>query len=91
MADISIRRAHGMTVKKAKEAAQEVAEHLDERFDLESEWDGNTLTFRRHGVSGQLVVDKTHIAIDITLGFLLRAFKGSFVSEIEKNLDEMFG
>ena len=71
MADISLQRKHKLGLKKAKEAAQKVADELAESFDMESEWAGNTLNFERSGVSGQLVVTKDGVTVDAKLGFLL--------------------
>jgi putative polyhydroxyalkanoate system protein len=91
MADIHIERAHAMPVKKAREAADKFAAELDEKFDLESEWDGDTLHFRRSGVNGSLVLEKSRVVIDLRLGLLLSAFKGSFEEHINANLDRVFG
>jgi putative polyhydroxyalkanoate system protein len=91
MADISLQRKHKLGLKKAKEAAQKVADELAESFDMESEWDGNTLNFERSGVNGQLVVTKDGVAVDAKLGFLLSAFKPKIEEQINKNFDKYFG
>ena len=90
MADISLERKHKLGLKKAKEAAQKVADELAESFDMESEWDGNTLNFERSGVNGQLVVTKDGVAVEAKLGFLLSAFKPKIEEQINKNFDKYF-
>jgi putative polyhydroxyalkanoate system protein len=90
MADISLQRKHKLGLKKAKEAAQKVADDLAESFDMESEWDGNTLIFERSGVNGQMVVTKDGIAVDAKLGFLLSAFKPKIEEHINQNFDKYF-
>jgi putative polyhydroxyalkanoate system protein len=90
MADIHIKRAHGTTLAKAKKSAQGIAKQLEEKFDLETDWDGDCCSFERAGVDGELVVDKTHVDIEIRLGLLMRAFKGPIQAAIEENLTKLF-
>jgi putative polyhydroxyalkanoate system protein len=90
MADIHIKRAHGTTQAKAKKSAQTIAKQLEEKFDLETDWDGDCCSFERTGISGELYVDKTNVEIEITLGLLMRAFKGPIQSAIEENLTKLF-
>lgn len=90
MADISLQRKHKLGLKKAKEAAQKVADHLAESFDMVSEWDGNTLNFERSGVNGQLVVTKELVVMDAKLGFLLSVFKIKIEEQINENFDKYF-
>lgn len=91
MTDIIIRRSHTMTPKKAREAAQKIAEKLDEEFDLTYEWSDNALLFRRAGVSGELLVEKKEVHIRVRLGFLLLALKPRIEGEIHRYFDENFG
>ncbi len=90
MADIVLNRKHKLGLKKAREAAQKVADDLAESFDMESEWDGNTLRFERSGVNGKLVVTKDSVAVDAKLGFLLSAFKPKIEAHINENFDKYF-
>lgn len=91
MADISLERKHALGLKKAKAAAQKVADDLSEHFDLASAWDGNVLSFKRAGVSGALQVSKDKVSVDIKLGLLLSAFKPKIEERIHKDFDKYFG
>lgn len=91
MSDISIRRNHGMTMKRARVAAEKIASHLEDEFELAWEWQGNRLHFKRSGVSGHLEVSRHHVAIEARLGFLLAFLKPRIESEINKYCDEQFG
>ncbi len=91
MANIHIERSHSMPLKKARDAANDFAQRLNEKFDLESKWEGDTLHFRRSGVSGTLALTKNGITIDVKLGFLLTAFAGKMEGHINDNLDQLFG
>lgn len=91
MAGIHIERAHSMPLKKARDAAEDFAKRLNEKFELESEWNGDTLHFERSGVSGTLALTKSAVTIDVKLGFLLSAFAGTMEGHIKDNLDQLFG
>ena len=90
MATIEVKRAHTLGLKKARAAAQRVAEEMEREFGMSSEWDGNTLRFSRTGVSGELVVQKGHVELNANLGVLLSAFKGRIEETIHRNFDEYF-
>ena len=89
MSDIKLVRPHSLPLNKAKTLAQKTADALAEEYDLESEWHGNTLRFHRSGVDGQMHVTDSEIRLDVTLGLLLKAFKGKIAGHIERNFDEL--
>ena len=91
MPTIQLQRDHALGLKKAKAAAQPVADEMEREFGMSCEWDGNTLYFERTGVSGELSVSKSHIELTAELGFLLSAFKGRIEEQIHRNFDEYFG
>lgn len=89
MSDIKLVRTHSLPLAKAKALAQKTADALAAEYDLTNEWHGDTLRFHRSGVDGQMHVTDSEIRLDVTLGFLLRAFKGKIVERIERNFDEL--
>jgi putative polyhydroxyalkanoate system protein len=89
MADILITRTHAFSLKQAKAAAQQVADELAEEYELQSQWQGNTLSFWRTGVEGYLKVSAKQMTIEVKLGFLLTAFKFSFEKNINQRLDQL--
>lgn len=91
MSDILVRRHHSLTAKKARAAAEKIAQQLDEEFDLAYEWEDNALHFKRSGVSGELIVDKKEVHIRVRLGFLLLAIRPRIEAEIHRYFDENFG
>ena len=90
MADIRIVRNHSMPLAKARDAAAHLAGRLEKKFDLESEWHGDTLHFERPGVTGTLALQKNSVAIDVRLGLLLSAFRTTMEDQINAQLDELF-
>lgn len=91
MSEISIQRTHGMSLKKARSATEQIAAELAEEFSIEYGWNGNTLDFHRSGVTGTMVVDKKTIQISAKLSFLLRPLKSRIEREIHRFCDENFG
>ena len=90
MADIEIRRAHGMGLAAARTAADKMAEHLGKKFGLRGDWDGDVLRFQGTGVTGTLAVDAKDVSLSVALGFLLKAMKGSIEQAVNRELDELF-
>lgn len=88
MSDIHFVRKHNASVAEAKKKVQQAANRLADEYDLESEWQGDTLHFTRSGVDGHIAVTAHQVTLDVKLGFLLRAFKATFENHIERNLDE---
>jgi putative polyhydroxyalkanoate system protein len=91
MSTIELKRDHALGLKKARVAAQRVADEMEREFGMTSEWDGNVLRFTRTGVTGELVVTKSHVELSAKLGFLLSAFRGRIEEQIHRNFDEYFG
>ena len=89
MASISIAKQHALTHRKAKEAAEELAQDLKERFDLTYEWEGDHVVFERPGVAGRMHVTATHIRLEVKLGLLLTPLKPTIEREIHTQLDKL--
>jgi len=90
MADIEIHRAHQLGLKAARAAADQMAEHLGTKFGLKGDWTGNVLNFQRPGVTGSLAVTDKDVDLSVSLGFLLKAMKGSIEAAVNHELDKLF-
>ena len=90
MSRIDIRHPHSLPPAKAKKAVQEVAEKLDNRFGMESRWEGDVLHFSRSGVDGHIALSAKELHVTAQLGFLLSAMKGPIETEIRRVLAERF-
>jgi putative polyhydroxyalkanoate system protein len=91
MSTIELKRDHVLGLRKAKVAAERVAAEMERDFGMTSQWEGNVLRFTRTGVSGELVVGKSHVELHAKLGFLLAAFKHRIEEQVHRNFDEYFG
>ena len=68
MSEIRIRRAHALTPKHARAAAEKMSARLSEAFDMEFMWEGEVLRFQRSGLDGQLTLGHKEVMIDAQLG-----------------------
>ncbi len=91
MSRLSIEKKHHLTHKKAKEAAQRVADDLKARFELNYAWRGNAIEFERPGLSGRMEIGKDNVRLDCELGMLLSLLKPKLEAEVHKEFDKRFG
>jgi putative polyhydroxyalkanoate system protein len=91
MPSIDISRAHDKPMAEAKKAVDRVARSIAKKFDVEHEWDGNTLNFERAGVSGRIALAKGQVRVQADISFLLIALKSTIEQEIKRYLDQEFG
>ena len=90
MADLKVVRKHTIGLKKAKVAAQKVADDLAQEYGMDSAWEGDVLRFTRSGVDGQLTVSKDQVVLDAKLGFVLSAFRHRIEEHVNENFDRYF-
>ena len=91
MADISIVQEHKLTPKKARDAAQKVADKISAEYGLECAWDGDVLHFERSGVQGSLTLENKKVEMFIKLGFLMSAFAPAIEAKVMENMKKVFG
>jgi len=91
MALIAITKKHTLPHTKAKAAAEKVAADLNKRFDLDYEWNGDDIEFKRSGLTGALHVGKEAVRLDCELGFMLSLLKPTIEAEVHKQFDKYFG
>ena len=89
MPDIALTREHHLGLKAAKAAANKMVAKLDEKFDLSGDWQGNTLSFSRPGVTGSLTVSETTMVLEVTLGFMLKMMKAPIEKAVHEQLDKV--
>jgi putative polyhydroxyalkanoate system protein len=91
MPDISITQKHKLTQKKAKAAAQKVIDDLTAEYGVTAEWEGDVVSFQRSGVSGTLELLPHEAQIEITLGFMLKAFSSTIEQHVQDHMEKVFG
>ncbi len=90
MAEIDIHYVHERSPTEARAAVEHVAERMHEKFGIRHAWDGDHLDFTGSGVKGRIALGKKVVHVNITLGFLLSAFKGSIEAEVQRYLEREF-
>lgn len=90
MSSIDILHPHTKTLEQAREAVEEVARKLAERFDFAYRWDGDTLNFSRSGVDGKIRLAPEQLHVNAKLGFMLSMLQGPIEAEIRRVLEEKF-
>jgi len=91
MSSIDITQPHSMPPAQARQAVQEIADKLHDRFGVDCQWNGDILSFSRHGVDGRIALLPHEVHVSAQLGFLLAAMKGPIEAEIRRVLEQRFG
>jgi putative polyhydroxyalkanoate system protein len=91
MANIRMRRFHGLDREAARKAAGAVAERLQNELGLRYQWHGDRLEFSRAGAHGHVAVDDSEVSVEVTLGWILAPMRASIEKQIGDYLDCHFG
>lgn len=90
MSSIDILHRHTKDLQQAREAVEDVARKLAERFDFAYRWDGDTLNFSRSGVDGRIRLAPEQLHVSAKLGFMLSMLQRPIENEIRRVLEEKF-
>jgi len=90
MALINIHRKHSLNHDKARRAAQNVAEHLNDRFQLQYRWESDSLHFKHAGLKGNLELKESEVQIKIKLGLMMLPIKPLLEKEIHQYMNDIF-
>lgn len=90
MADISITHTHKLQRQDAKAAAQTVADQMVAEYEMDAQWNGDVLLFKRSGVFGSLTVSDEEARLEISLGFLFKAFAPTIEEKLGAKMMKVF-
>lgn len=88
MAVIKLQRDHSLGRDAARERVESIARQLHKQLDAEYHWEGDTLKFKRSGASGHILVSDTGVEIEVKLGMLLSALKGTVENTLTDELNK---
>jgi len=91
MSKIDIRHPHSQPMATARKSLEQVAAKLDDRFGMQSRWEGDTLHFTRSGVDGHIALQPGQLLVNAKLGLLFSAMKGTIEQEMRRVLAERLG
>jgi putative polyhydroxyalkanoate system protein len=94
MATIDIRRSHALTKDEAKKRAEDLANGMQAKLDLQWRWEGDHIRFEApsgaaKGTTGTVEVSDSSVRVQIDLPFLLRVLKGKIESKVNEKLDQV--
>ena len=87
MADINITRGHSLGLDDGRTAVGQVAQKLESKLGVNSEWAGNILRFDGQGADGHIEVEAEAVHVAINLSPFLLPMRGRVESEAESYLD----
>ena len=88
MSNIHIKRRHRLPPGELRERVEHIAQDLRSKLNADYAWKGDSLQFKRAGVSGSIDIAEDAIELNIELGLLLSPMKGKIEETINKNLDQ---
>ncbi len=88
MGRFKITREHSMDKDEVRAAAEDLAQDLKSRFNINPRWDGDTVSLKGSGVKGALTIADNHVDVKVELGLLASAFERPLKKEINRCLDE---
>lgn len=91
MSTIEIRHPHSLPPAQARQAVEDFAVKLGERFGLDYRWEGDVLHFKRSGVDGHIALLPDALFLNARLGLFFTAMKSTIEQEMRRALGERFG
>jgi putative polyhydroxyalkanoate system protein len=95
MADIKVRRAHGLSLEDAQAKIDQVVADVQSEFsNLVSSIDWNDekteAKVKGKGFTGDFLVNEDEVGIDINLSMFAKPLKGKVQKKIEERVDQYF-
>lgn len=91
MAEIHVKRSHGLAHDKAKQSVQAVADKLKGDLGARYHWVGDSLRFECPGAEGKIEVSPAEVTVSVKLSWMLSAARGRIERSIEGYLDQYLG
>jgi len=88
MAVIKTTRKHSLGAETVRERVEQIAKKLQKDLDADYHWEGSTLKFSRSGASGHIAVGDRDLEVEVKLGMLLSALKGTVEKTLNDELDK---
>jgi putative polyhydroxyalkanoate system protein len=91
MSTIDVRRAHTLPKEEAQRRAEELAQSMQERFEIEWHWQGDRIVFETprgvaKGTRGSVDVSEGEVRVQIDLPLILRVLRATVESKVHEKL-----
>lgn len=88
MSQIHINREHPFNIEEARERVEVLRGKLKDKLGINSQWQGNELSFKGSGTTGKITVTESDIDVRIKLGLLMGALAPTLKEKISQGLDD---
>lgn len=88
MASIQIHRQHQLDLSDIRSRAERLADSLVAKFGGQFHWQDDELLYQRSGVDACISCSSTNISVEIKLGLMMLAIRGTIETEVNNSLDE---
>ena len=90
MSTIEIRHPHTLSPGQARQAVEDFAAKLGQRFGLDYQWEGDVMHFKRSGVDGHIALAPGQLHLTAKLGLLFAAMKTPIEQEMRRVIADRF-
>lgn len=91
MSRIDIVHPHSLTQPQARQALEDIAGSLRERFAVDTRWQDDCLLFSGNGVDGRIRLAEVALHVQAELGFPLSMMRGAIQDKVTELLQRRFG
>jgi len=89
MSNICVQRQHQLSIQDLKEKIDSIMDELKSEIDFQSEWESaQEFCFRRRGAKGRIEISDSKFELNLNLGIMFRALKGSIEKRIVNAVEE---
>ena len=88
MSTIRIERQYRQSQEELRAGLEALGKRFKEDFEVEYQWNGQRVEFKRSGASGFIEYDDTNVRLELKLGLMFAAFSGKVRSHLEAYVDE---
>lgn len=88
MSTIRIERQYRQSQQELRDALDALGSRFQEKFDVQYQWRGQRVEFKRSGVTGFIEYDDTNVRLELKLGLMFAPFAGKVRSHLEAYVDE---
>ena len=91
MSTIHIKHHHSLSREQTRERLDQIAMQLKSRYRGAYAWQGDSLYFRRSGISGSVKLGAGYVELRIKLGLMLATRKGEIEAFIRSHIPTAMG
>jgi putative polyhydroxyalkanoate system protein len=91
LATIQVHRKHQLDLPDIRSKAESLANSLADKFGGKFHWQDDQLFYLRSGVDACISCGSDDISVEIKLGMMMSAIRGTIETEVNNSLDKYLG